>query len=731
MPPLLIYPLAEAVEKGLVLDVLHYHTTRFGTTQAQQREHLLQRYEHIRDLDLLLDQLIAAQLLVEQITYPEINHWQVVKSTGRLRLAHDILAPVIQNIYDKSKEAGQLARQIIEQKTAYSEPGSGDLLTKRELQLLERGLAGMRQLTVDEMALVRSSKQALSRRTMQYRTWGAVIVIAFAVLAFLFYRSIQEAGSNQLIAETKTLLNQKKYEEALSLASRAHKILQNDLSLRNLQEAFINFSVNEPDRFKESRYYKVLQGPRFHFDTTQQYLYLHSTAGYYGDSVAWAETAAYKWLESNELVELNRLQGRYRAKGPETSDGHIVLSSIEEQDRSFLSLFSESQAPQLIETLPGGFVEFSPDLQYLLVNRFDGKAAYLYALDTITRSLRRVKSVQADSKFSDQGKYLVSSGDTTIYITSLQGGEITDSIGPFRGNLAYFDPGEKLMKTAIIDHTGILHGKFLYQLPTIPRQLPLLLDSLLEGNFFFDPGGQRVFVCTTEPEQCTVKNWVNGSLRPVDTIPGTRPVFTSENKTVITQSLTKGISFLFDMLPGGNLDSRSSIPGIWPRYYDSCRCIITENTQRTAYYVHQRPDSASVITTDSLSGNDYTLYEKENYLFVTEKATENTVLYRISATAPPQTIRTLAGYKAVVSPDGNFVFSISGDGNSIYLYDLRQDSGIRINLQTNARANTQFIRANGMLMCNAFTESAILWYQNPLLLSTEELSELIELLELD
>ncbi|MFK7845833.1 MAG: hypothetical protein AB8G77_11055, partial [Rhodothermales bacterium] len=88
------------VGSGLVLDVLAYHTTPFGTAETRTRSEVLAQYAHVEGVETLLQKCQDVYLLVSD------DH--------KTRLAHDTLAPLIRQRHRESDRAGQRAERILQ-----------------------------------------------------------------------------------------------------------------------------------------------------------------------------------------------------------------------------------------------------------------------------------------------------------------------------------------------------------------------------------------------------------------------------------------------------------------------------------------------------------------------------------------------------------------------------------------------------------------------------------------
>ena len=93
----------EAVDSGLALDLLTFYTTPLGTSRQQNVDDLFQAYGHIdsRELSQLLQQCKTRRLLVDPAGHDGD------RELSENRLAHDTLAPLVRERFDKSNDPGQ------------------------------------------------------------------------------------------------------------------------------------------------------------------------------------------------------------------------------------------------------------------------------------------------------------------------------------------------------------------------------------------------------------------------------------------------------------------------------------------------------------------------------------------------------------------------------------------------------------------------------------------------
>ncbi|MEM7366991.1 MAG: hypothetical protein AAF587_00250 [Bacteroidota bacterium] len=129
----------EDVASGLALDVLHKHTTNLGTAGSRQRSELLDQYELDRQtLTELIQELEDLSLLV-RIDQREYQQGDQADSNYTTILAHDTLAPIVIRAYNISDAPGQRAARILNNKLAdigyrMSESYVERLLAAKELQ---------------------------------------------------------------------------------------------------------------------------------------------------------------------------------------------------------------------------------------------------------------------------------------------------------------------------------------------------------------------------------------------------------------------------------------------------------------------------------------------------------------------------------------------------------------------------------------------------------------------
>jgi hypothetical protein len=178
--------LREVVEKGLLLDLLEFFTTREGTANAHTRQQVRARYPHqpAERLDLLLEACQNCYLLAHVGLGTD--------GTMAYRLTHDTLAPLLRERFRVSPDLAQRARHALEGRAAtWKGQPTDPVLDQTDLASVEEGLHWMRVLDKDETALLEASRKARRRREQREldeerrkkRLWRGLAVSVTTVMA--------------------------------------------------------------------------------------------------------------------------------------------------------------------------------------------------------------------------------------------------------------------------------------------------------------------------------------------------------------------------------------------------------------------------------------------------------------------------------------------------------------------------------------------------------------------
>jgi len=184
------YP--EAVNSGLLLDIMAMHTTALGTAGHCDKTVLEQQYAHIdASLTALIQQCQDLHLLTVAAGFNK-------ESDKVTRLAHDTLAPLVRERYDKSDKPGQRARRILDNRSVdWTSEQNGTPLDEADLEVVRLGLKGTHNLNGAEKRLVEASeqqhrKQLRQRRGRKLAAVVAVIAISLAGAYGWYQRGVAE-----------------------------------------------------------------------------------------------------------------------------------------------------------------------------------------------------------------------------------------------------------------------------------------------------------------------------------------------------------------------------------------------------------------------------------------------------------------------------------------------------------------------------------------------------------
>ena len=155
-----------AVDSGLALDLLAFHTTPLGTAEQRTLAELRNTYAH---QSMTVDSLLVACRDLFLLVDPAENHPGAKHEITRL--AHDTLAPLVRHRFEESDAPGQRARRILESRVPAGKgnapaPLEQDVtpLGDADLDVVVMGRGGMRTWNSQEQALVAISMSDRARR---------------------------------------------------------------------------------------------------------------------------------------------------------------------------------------------------------------------------------------------------------------------------------------------------------------------------------------------------------------------------------------------------------------------------------------------------------------------------------------------------------------------------------------------------------------------------------------
>lgn len=212
-----------AADSGLLLDVLALHTTDLSSANECSREKLLEQYSHVKnELSSLLKECQNLYLLTET------GHNQTENSHST-RLAHDTLAPLVRDKFDKSDKPGQRARRILDNRSVdWRENASGPPLDEADLKMVELGISGTRALNSDELRLLGASCKLQSRMQRNRRNLkftGVAAFVAITVLGVFGWLNYSDAKSSRDTLKTTNGELTNKTKAAVDAQKKAAKTL--------------------------------------------------------------------------------------------------------------------------------------------------------------------------------------------------------------------------------------------------------------------------------------------------------------------------------------------------------------------------------------------------------------------------------------------------------------------------------------------------------------------------
>ncbi len=226
----------DAVDTGLLLDILNFHTTPMGTATTWPFATLQEAYTHYQELPTLLQKTKELYLLVELTT--------ASKDDKKLtKLAHDTLAPLIRENFEQSDLPGQRAKRILEsrkvdwiEKDQEGKPKlidgevvikeDGPVLDEQDLTLVQEGQLGMRVWDTIEKRLVEKSEEEkerkkqerlaaeAKRKALRKRFVRSLVGFSIVALILAIFAGIQWQRATTEVRKTRYALADKLLAEA-------------------------------------------------------------------------------------------------------------------------------------------------------------------------------------------------------------------------------------------------------------------------------------------------------------------------------------------------------------------------------------------------------------------------------------------------------------------------------------------------------------------------------------
>jgi len=216
------------VLSGLALDLLYLHTSAHGKSTILEAAKRIQTYSDKPEIVPALVKKCEALFLLTSAP------------SDATSLGHNLLAQVVIRHYSISLSPGQQAARILNARTGEtSETEIATWLNEADLEAVEKGMQGMRSLSMEEKGLVEFSRvkkvQAQRDRKRNRMIRGALVSVV-AIFAAL-------AGWQWYVANQRYL-----YARAGELAFKAMEITKEDntIALNVAQEAYASLGENSP-----------------------------------------------------------------------------------------------------------------------------------------------------------------------------------------------------------------------------------------------------------------------------------------------------------------------------------------------------------------------------------------------------------------------------------------------------------------------------------------------------
>jgi hypothetical protein len=206
----------DLVESGLALDFLYFHTTELGTAASKPGEELRERYHHHEaDVNELVVRLKQLYLLADA-------------GSDMTALAHDTLAPLVQQRFRNSDLPGQRAARIMENKVVEYKNDPSTTLDRADLAIVEEGVHGTKAWGETEEALIAASRARRRRELRNRRRLRVGAVVAAAVIALfgvvaVIQSQIAQKEKERALEQEKLALIQKERAEAEEQKALAEK----------------------------------------------------------------------------------------------------------------------------------------------------------------------------------------------------------------------------------------------------------------------------------------------------------------------------------------------------------------------------------------------------------------------------------------------------------------------------------------------------------------------------
>lgn len=223
-----IYP--KHTKSGLILDILHVHTTPRGTATSNELVDLKEAYSHIPEFSNILNDCISKTFLMRQ-------------EGSQSFLMHDTLAPVVREAYHQSEAPGQRATRMLESRVNEGSDEKVSVLGEVDLQYVKEGKNGMRKWTLDEQRFIQHSTvvlQAQKRRQKLVRYALISLLVLFLGAStwgsWSFWKYNRTYGDLQIIEGELETAQQTLIDKKDSIQQITAFLAQRETDIQRLEE---------------------------------------------------------------------------------------------------------------------------------------------------------------------------------------------------------------------------------------------------------------------------------------------------------------------------------------------------------------------------------------------------------------------------------------------------------------------------------------------------------------
>lgn len=716
--------LQEAVANGIVLDILLFFTTKHGTSESHTADMVRNQYAHIENIDALIERMINLQLLVEPLKYDNTNLQNPAKKTGKLRLSHDTLAPVIILEFEASGKAGQMTRKLLEQKLQLSSEHDRMLLNRRELNIIRTGKNGMRVLSKEEEQLIVESESLLKKNKNQSWTIGILSLLVIIILGGFWIKKTIDSNKTELSLKAVNLglISQEKFkkglfDEAYILALATHQLLNNKNSTILLKAASINYAnqkIEDLDPLYNNL--KLLSGDRFHFSPDSQFVQTYFRSSEKKDSSSFL----YR-INQGPILQFPNLNGK---KGEFSTKKDLLLLKSDDTDSIRLYDFNrKNEHLRLLHTLYGTSGEFSPKSKYVLTTKrdnFDTQKNFHSFLYHTNSSLGEKKIDLLRGKygnFSSDEAYIITKHHPAVQsqLYHISEDHRLIDIGLMEGVDGSFTKGNKYLR--LYDENK--NKAYVYGVDYKKHEWSetVVEPTEIENTFFFAKYG------ADESHLITFNQ--NGTLDSVTLKYGKSIGFSPNGQFALICDSEK-VTHLYKIAPNKKPELLQPIIGRYKSFSHDNKYFLIQKGYRQ-YCVFKICKNGKFVNAGCVKSRKIEFFPNSNLILSYSDGFDISTLYQVEEET--DTLQKKKNFEAInirFSKDGKFALCIQKDNNHVILHSFVDSTQINI-YHPNAAKNISFIGENGLILSNAKDKSVMVWPKNPLSIPLDDLTGQIQI----